>query len=145
MLFKKGEGFFVYKAYFKDYNKNMILYIDTTQGDIIEIRILDNKKVIAQKKASAKYAQAEKLLPLVGKVLKKNKLSFNDIKEIKVNNKGGSFTSLRIGVVTANAIGYALGIPVEGELGGKLKGKKLDVVAPMYSGEPNITIKKKKT
>ncbi|MFH0973018.1 MAG: hypothetical protein V1768_03475 [Patescibacteria group bacterium] len=58
--------------------------------------------------------QAEKLLPAIDKLLKKNKIKLSDIKKIQVENQGGSFTALRIGVVTANALGYALGIPVEG-------------------------------
>jgi tRNA A37 threonylcarbamoyladenosine modification protein TsaB len=42
-----------------------------------------------------------------------------------VADEGGSFTSLRIGVITANALAYALKIPVIGESGRALTKKKL--------------------
>ena len=61
------------------------------------------------------------------------------IKKIVVVNVGESFTALRIGVLTANALGYALGIPVisnQGTVATKLK--KFSVVAPIYQREPNI-------
>ena len=121
----------------------MILHIDTTKGNDIEIIIRKGGGVMAHKNITAKYSQAEKLLPLINKVLTQNKLKLKDIKRIKVNNKGGGFTALRVGVATANALGYALGIEVEGEIGSKKrKGLNFNVVEPVYDKEPNITIKK---
>jgi tRNA threonylcarbamoyladenosine biosynthesis protein TsaB len=123
----------------------MVLYIDTTKGHDIEVVLKKNGKAVAQKKITARYAQAEKLLPLIDRILKDNKFNLKDIKKIEVNNNGGSFTALRIGVVTANALGYALGLPVKGELGirnWELGRKRFNVVEPIYSKEPNITQKK---
>ncbi len=118
----------------------MILHINTTKGDDIEIKIIDSGKELFKKKISAPYTQAEKLLPLIDKILKSNKLDLKDIKRVQVNNNGGSFTALRIGVVTANALGYALGVPVEGvKKDLKAKNRKFSVVEPIYSKEPNIT------
>lgn len=90
----------------------MILYIDTTQGKDIEIAIKKGDEILAEKKFEADRKQAEKLLPEIDKLLKKNKIKLSDLERIEVENRGGSFTALRIGVVTANALGYALGIPV---------------------------------
>ena len=92
----------------------IVLFIDTTKDHSIEITVRDNFKIIASEKIFAPYAQAEKLLPLIDGIFKKNNLSFKDIKKIKVSNSGGSFTGLRIGVITANSLGYALGVRVEG-------------------------------
>lgn len=111
----------------------MILYINTTHGQEIELAIKNKEKTIASKKFQAPHAQAERLLPEIDKLLKKSKSKLNDLTEIEVENRGGSFTALRIGVVTANALGYALNIPVN-----KSKG----VVKAEYSKEPNITKKK---
>ncbi|MCK4554304.1 tRNA (adenosine(37)-N6)-threonylcarbamoyltransferase complex dimerization subunit type 1 TsaB, partial [Candidatus Parcubacteria bacterium] len=91
----------------------MILYINTTQGDDIIIALKDGSRVVAQKKIKAKYSQAEKLLPMIDKILEQNKLNIKDIKKIQVANENGGFTALRIGVVTANALGYALSVPVK--------------------------------
>lgn len=119
---------------------NMILFIDTTIKDSIEIIIKDKNKILAERKIKTRFKETEKLLPLIDTTLKKNDLNLKDIKSIEVNNRGGSFTSLRIGVITANALGYALGIPVEGEVkSNKVKSKKFDIVSPIYAREPNIT------
>ena len=95
----------------------------------------------------------------LAKRMKEKGKPWESIKGIIVENKGGSFTALRIGIVTANALGYALGIPVasskfpekaSGPRGftGKVKSLKLknstkySVVMPEYEKEPNITVKK---
>lgn len=152
----------------------MILYINTTQGHNIEIAIKKGDKILAKNKFSAKYRQAERLLLGIQKIIEKNKLKLKDIKKIQVANKGDektSFTALRIGVVTANTLGYALGVPVIGfrlpavlsadkagkagisdppslpclPAGRKLRRasvrcRKFNIVEPIYSKEPNITI-----
>lgn len=126
----------------------MILYIDTTPNDLIEIGLKDGNKLIYKMKLSSRRTQAEKLLPAIAKFLSAHKLKLSDLRGVEVVNRGGSFTSLRIGVVTANALGYALSIPVREE-GGEIKqvksGKlKSDPVRPEYGSEPDITVKLKK-
>lgn len=77
-------------------------------------------------------------------MLKKAGVELKQLEKIRVVNKGGSFTALRIGVITANALGYALGIPVEGTAGAARRDKAgFDVVEPVYEKEPNITVSKK--
>lgn len=128
----------------------MILYINTTKGNDIEIVIKDVEGEVAKEVISAPKSQAEKLLPLIIKTLEKAKLDLYDIKEIEVANNGGSFTALRIGVSTANALGYALNIPVKGleqenKKTRKQENKKnFDVIKPIYDREPDITKKKSK-
>ncbi len=124
----------------------MILHINTTEGDKIEVVLRSDDGVVARKNIPARFAQAEKLLPLIDKVLREKKFSLKDIEGIEVNNEGGSFTALRIGVVTANALGYALKIPVAPESGIGNSGfgrKKFSIIEPMYDREPNITVKNK--
>jgi hypothetical protein len=127
----------------------MRLYIDTTKRDKVRVALKNDSKVVAQKEIFAPFAQAEKLLSLIDKVLRENKIKLKDMKGIEVNNEGGSFTALRVGVVTANALGYALGIPVNDECrsagwrtNDEFKKRGFDVVKPVYDKEPNITIKR---
>ena len=127
----------------------MTLSINTTEGDLVMIAIEQGRRVVAAKKFIAKYKQAEKLLPEVDKLLKNKKLSLARIKKIKVTNAGGSFTALRIGVVTANALAYALGIPVQAVTKSSKKlqkvtrdFKRFNIVEPIYNRQPNITTKK---
>ena len=117
----------------------MILYINTTQNNLIELGLKDGKAFIVKKKFSCQRAQAEKLLPAIEKMLKANKLKLSNLSGVAVENRGGSFTSLRVGVVTANALAYALGIPAAGSKKGSFS-----VAEPLYDREPEITAKKTK-
>ena len=119
----------------------MTLYINTTQNDLIEISLKNKSKLVAIKKFKSHRTQAEKLLPAIEKLLKANKLELGDLKGVEVENSGGSFTSLRIGVVTANALAYALGVPVKGMR--ETVVRRLSVVKPIYDREPEITKKKR--
>lgn len=116
----------------------MVLTIDTTLNDYIQISLLGgNKKIV--KKVKAPRLQTEKLLPLLVKMMVAKGIAWKDIKEVRVQNQGASFTSLRVGVLTANALAYALGIParalVDGEVFAFPGGQ---AVRPHYASEPNI-------
>jgi len=124
----------------------MILYINTVSGEEIIIALYNNEKLIAEKKINAPRQQSEKLLPAIEKLLQTKKIKLSDLKKIRVENYGGSFTSLRIGVITANALAYALKIPVEANSKINKKNKKFGIyslVEPVYDREPNIGISKK--
>ena len=123
---------------------NMILYINTTKNDKVELQLKKGNKVVAKSEFNVKFNQAEKLLPGIDKLLKKSKTKLRSIKKIEVENQGGTFSSLRIGVITANALGFALDIPVIGTNGKEIKSKNLSIVKPIYNKDPNITVAKKK-
>lgn len=57
--------------------------------------------------------ESEKLLPAIERVLSKAGVNFGDLTRIVVTSGPGPFSSLRIGVTTANVLGFALGIPVQ--------------------------------
>jgi len=123
----------------------MTLYINTVTNNEIILSLASGEKTIAFKKISADRQQAEKLLPAIDKLITETGKKLKAIKKIVVADQGGSFTSLRIGVLTANALAYALHIPVMGESGKKSQKKVagLTLVAPIYSAEPNIGKAKK--
>lgn len=131
----------------------MILYINTTDTEKVEIGLYEGKKLVKNKAFKAKYRQSEKLLPEIDKLLKSAKKKPKDIHGIAVVKGPGPFTALRIGVATANALGYALGVPVVGikkesnshasfvetlrKWNGSWTPKR--AVEPVYGREPNIT------
>ena len=117
----------------------MILYINTTCGNDIEVALKKGSRVVRANKIEAPYKQAEKLLPQIDRLLKESDVKLTDISGVEVENKGGTWTSLRIGVVLANTLSYALNIPIEGMSGAKISKKGLNIVKPVYNKEPSIS------
>jgi tRNA threonylcarbamoyladenosine biosynthesis protein TsaB len=52
---------------------------------------------------------------MLTEMLAAQSLSLDDLKEIEVHPGPGSYTGLRVGFTIANALGYLLGIPVNGK------------------------------
>jgi tRNA A37 threonylcarbamoyladenosine modification protein TsaB len=135
----------------------MIIIINTALPEEIELVLVKNQKDFKIWKKSAKMKQSELLLRGIDKLLKDNKVKLTEIKGVGCVIGPGGFTSLRIGVVTANALAYALKVPMasikldeynDGEelvkkISERLKKAKVGgTVLPVYSREPNITMKK---
>ncbi len=118
------------------------LFIDTVSQPGVVAAIKQADELMAKRFWAGDRQQAEQLLPGILELLAEQKLEWSDLDAIQVINQGGSFTSLRIGVVTANALAYALGLPVAGTSGQPLPSDGYQIVEPEYSGQPNITIKK---
>lgn len=59
---------------------------------------------------------SQALLPLIIKILQKNNLQLSNLTEIEVETGPGSFTGLRVGASVAQALGFALNIPVNAEV-----------------------------
>jgi len=121
----------------------MILTLDTTKANLIKIGLKDNGAMIASVDIDTNRNQAELLLPEIEKFLKKRSLKMKDMEAIEVVNGEGTFSSLRLGIVTANALGYAFGIPVYDDSGLAKKTAGLAVIDPIYDAEPNIGTKLK--
>lgn len=105
----------------------MILSIDTTNFDTAHLSLRDkNGKIIKEKRFATGKELSKKLLLAIDKIVEGKP---KNLKAIEVKSGPGSFTGIRIGVAVANALGYALGIPING---GKM-------AVPEYGREPNIT------
>ncbi|MBI2599395.1 tRNA (adenosine(37)-N6)-threonylcarbamoyltransferase complex dimerization subunit type 1 TsaB [Candidatus Daviesbacteria bacterium] len=92
----------------------MILHIDTKDQKIVRLSLKDKDKIIKTLSEENEYG-SQVLLPLIEKLLKEEKLEYKDLKGIEVETGPGSFTGLRVGVSVANALGFALRIPVNGK------------------------------
>jgi tRNA A37 threonylcarbamoyladenosine modification protein TsaB len=139
----------------------MYLLISTENNSHFSIAI-GNKEIEKIKTVNKPYKQSEFLLKEVGKIIEPE-----NVKGIVVVEGPGQFSALRIGVVTANTLGFALKKPIVGvklmkswlELIEKeklqkvwtkglvkLEGKKFglnNLVKPYYDKEPNITVGRK--
>ena len=80
---------------------------------------------VLEKDSSRWHSQI--VLPMITELLTQKGKSLNDLTEIEVFTGPGSFTGLRVGVSIANALGYALKIPVNGK-----EPSKLEIVEPIY-------------
>jgi len=102
----------------------MILKIDSTVTNHIVVQLIDPKVNKIDKLVQKQKLGSQVLLPMIVKILKKNKVDFSDLTAVEVNPGPGSFTGTRVGVSVANALGFALNIPIN-----KKKGK---IVIPVY-------------
>lgn len=100
----------------------MILCINTKDQKVVKVEIRDKGKVISEMSEKNEYG-SQALLPLVIKILEKNSLQFTDLKGIEVETGQGSFTGLRVGASVAQALGFALNIPIN-----NLVNKPIDLV-----------------
>ncbi len=117
---------------------DMNLYIDTSKNEYFQLALKDEGQLIDQIKVEAKFKQSEKLLLSIDKLLAKNKTNIKQLEKLIVEDVGEGFSALRIGVVTANALAYGLGIPCETVNGEEIKTAKFNLVKPKYNQEPNI-------
>lgn len=89
------------------------IYIDTTSNTEIIVNLtFDGKK--DEVRNVLKQRKAQVVLPIIEELLQKHGLTLQDLDSIEVNPGPGSFTGVRVGVSVANALSYALGIPVNG-------------------------------
>lgn len=92
----------------------MILIIDTKDQKVITVSLKKDGKVVKSLSKENKYG-SQVLLPLITKLLDREKMIFKDLKGIQVETGPGSFTGLRVGLSVANTLGFSLGIPVNGK------------------------------
>lgn len=91
-----------------------VLYIDTSDSQETKVVL---KTELGNYSLSEKtgVTKSQNVLPLIEKVLQEKQLALDDLSAIEVYPGPGSFTGVRVGVSVANALGFALGIPVNGK------------------------------
>ncbi len=86
--------------------------IDTSNQHQIIVRLIGDSGVVDEISDENQFG-SQVLLPAIVKLLGRN--GVGDVGEVGVVTGPGSFTGLRVGVSVANAIGFALGVPVNGK------------------------------
>lgn len=93
----------------------MFLFINTAEQNKTEValfNIVKNKIKILSKISSKNLS--DKILVLIDKLLKKEKITPDKLKKIFVIKGLGPFTAIRIAIATANTLAYGLKIPIIG-------------------------------
>jgi tRNA threonylcarbamoyladenosine biosynthesis protein TsaB len=107
----------------------MKLYIDSTDNLKTTVR-LDESELVKE----YSRPQEQNILGAIQEILEREKVLPKDLSEIEVVPGPGSFTGSRLGVAIANAMAFALKIPVNGQK---------PPIEPIYSSEPHVTFPKK--
>lgn len=92
----------------------MVLHINTKDQKVVRVSLKKEGETVASLSKENEYG-SQVLLPLIEKLLKSEKMDFKDLESVEVETGPGSFTGLRVGVSVANALGFALSIPVNGK------------------------------
>lgn len=136
----------------------MILIINTAPKEYLEIILASKKTDYKSLKIQGGFNQAEKLLPTIDRLLKKQKIKKEQLKGLGVVAGPGGFTAIRIGIAVANVFSYALNLPLVAIKVGEFNDNsglvglvfdrikttpKAKLVMPIYDREPNITLPKK--
>jgi len=98
---------------------NMILGIETSgKTGAVAVRFQENTStdswITHTLNVDGNYATARQLMPSIKELVKKAGCSINSIGMVAVTHGPGSFTGLRLGVVAAKTMAYALNCPVVG-------------------------------
>lgn len=101
----------------------IIVFIDTSDNKKTIVRLERDGKELGEC-VEPRISASQAVLPLIDSLLKDHSISFADIGEIRVHTGPGSFTGLRVGAAIANALGWLLDIPVNGQ--------KKKFVEPIY-------------
>jgi len=122
----------------------MMLFIDSSDPEQTTLGLFGKQEF--WKSWPSRLSQSETLVLEIKKFCSQHKLRLPQIKKIAVVTGPGHFSRIRTGIATANALGYALAVPVVGirkaakyDLAkiGKIRGAK--VATAFYGKKPNIS------
>ena len=108
------------------------LRIDTT-GDVGEVALINGRDHVVERRVAALDRHSPGVLEqAMTSLLHARHLATADLRGIDVVPGPGRFSRVRLGVVTANALSWALGIPLT------VRGKRARIARPEYGAEPHI-------
>lgn len=91
----------------------MLLAFDTATA-LVSVALHDADAVVTELRSERPMQHGEQLAPLIDRALRETGLVRQDLTAIAVGVGPGPFTGLRVGLVTARTLAFALEIPVYG-------------------------------
>jgi tRNA threonylcarbamoyladenosine biosynthesis protein TsaB len=95
-------------------NLGPVLLAFDTSSPTVTVAVHDGADVVAQLVSAETMRHGEQLTPLVDQALRQAAITVRDLTAIAVGVGPGPFTGLRVGLVSARTMAYALQIPVYG-------------------------------
>ncbi len=90
----------------------MILIINTSNNNKFHIALLQKQECLLSRDVEAPFEQEEFFLQTLSEMLKELEQKTTAIEAVGIVDGPGSFSSLRIGVMVANTLGWVLSIPL---------------------------------
>jgi tRNA threonylcarbamoyl adenosine modification protein YeaZ len=103
----------------------LVLALDTST--VVNVGLARGDQILATATVADQMAHVEQLMPLVSECVDAAGILIADLDQLIVGLGPGPFTGLRVGVVTARVLSYALGLEVRGVC-------SLDVLAAQFVG-----------
>jgi tRNA threonylcarbamoyl adenosine modification protein YeaZ len=91
---------------------SLVLALDTST--VVNVGLARGAQVLAAATVADQMAHVEQLMPLVSECVDTAGIRVADIDKLIVGLGPGPFTGLRVGVVTARVLGFALGVELRG-------------------------------
>jgi len=92
----------------------LILAVETSGPELSVALVKDGELVSELSPGGIGFTHSERLMPLIESLLKDAGLHAGDIDVFAASSGPGSFTGVRIGIISVKAMAYALGKPVIG-------------------------------
>jgi tRNA threonylcarbamoyladenosine biosynthesis protein TsaB len=130
----------------------MIILSLKTDQEMAEISLHDGQTQLAEIKWQAHRELSTTLFTKIDELLASQSKHLKDVQGIVCFEGPGSFTGLRIGLTAANALAYALGLPIVARQGDDWlldgikaleSGEDQKVAIPFYGSEAHITQQKR--
>jgi tRNA threonylcarbamoyl adenosine modification protein YeaZ len=103
----------------------LVLALDTST--VVNVGLARGDQILATATVSDQMAHVEQLMPLVSECIDAAGIGMADLDQLIVGLGPGPFTGLRVGVVTARVLSYALSLELRGVC-------SLDVLAAQFVG-----------
>src|SRR5436305_3854603 len=91
----------------------LVLSLDTAT-DVTTACLSRSGEVLAESATRGRSTGAQRVLADIHHLLRSARIDLDEVEGIAAGTGPGTFTGLRIGLSTARALGFALGVPVRG-------------------------------
>lgn len=124
----------------------MFLIVDTSQSGPRIVLAGNSGELVAERRFDRALALSRQILEELELLFDQASFGLDDLRGVLCVTGPGHFTSIRIGVITANIFAFSRSIPIVGVLSGEeregieklCRGKGVEFVLPTYDSPPDI-------